>query len=277
LKNYVGTAPREAYARPGGFHNAMLHEQHSAGDRIDPFICDLAAFHPPDYCVIDGIRGLQSMEHSVHRSDQTVRSNLVMACEDPVMSDAMVARLLGYNPHDIEFLQMAAKRQMGSMDLRNVDLRGDEPDKSVRTWEKPKQWYGRCNREWRLTAGKGWQRYTAPFDTLDLAKATGAAPAAGAVYKAAVTLDSPGHHKGFLWMGLRGQVTARCNGETVAQFDSETRYRVGQFQFAIALRPGRNELEFTLAPRQGQALLSALVTGNDNSGDTPQGLRWLNA
>lgn len=274
LKNYVGTAPREAYALPGGFHNAMLHEQHSAGDRIDPFICDLAAFHPPDYCVIDGIRGLQSQEHFVGREDQTVRSNLVMACEDPVMSDAMVARLMGFNPHDIDFLQMASKRMMGSMDLSTVDLRGDEPDRDNRNWEKPKRWYGRCNREWRLSAGQGWQQHTAPFDTLDLAKATGVAPASGRVYKAAVTVDSRGHQKGFLWLGVRGSVTARCNGETMAQVESDTRYRVGQFQFAVSLKPGKNELEFTMEPRQGQALLSALVTGKNNSGDTPDGIRW---
>jgi len=60
----------------------------------------------------------------------------------------------------------------------------------------------------------------------------------------------------------------------VAQVESDTRYRVGQFQFAVSLKPGKNELEFTMQPRQGQALLSALVTGKNNSGDTPDGIRW---
>lgn len=60
LKSYVGTAPREAYAGPAGFWNAKLHEQHSLEGRIDSFITDLAAFHPPDFTVVDGIRGLQS-------------------------------------------------------------------------------------------------------------------------------------------------------------------------------------------------------------------------
>lgn len=277
LKNYVGTAPREAYSRPGVFHNALLHEQHSAGERIDPFIVDLAAFHPPDYCVMDGIRGLQTQEHSVNRSDQTVRSNLVMACEDPVASDAMVAKLLGFNPHDIEFLHMADKRLMGSMDLGRVDLRGDDPDKHSRMWEKPKQWYGRCNREWRLNAGRGWQRHTAPFDTVDLAAATGVAPAAGTVYQAAVDVEAAGNRRGHLWIGLRGQVTVRLNGETVAQQESQTRFRAGQFQFPVALQPGRNVLEFTVAPRNGQALLSALITDAKNTGDTIDGIRWRNA
>ena len=53
LKNYVGTAPRQAYQAPGVFNNQLLHEQHSVEGRIDHFIADLASFHPPDYCVVD--------------------------------------------------------------------------------------------------------------------------------------------------------------------------------------------------------------------------------
>ena len=116
---------------------------------------------------------------------------------------------------------MATKRQMGNMDLSLVDFRGDEPDKSVRTWEKPRQWYGRCNREWQLSAKPGsWQHYTAPFDTLDLPSATGVAGAP--VYRAAVAVNASGNRKGFLWLGLRGKMTARLNGEVVAQLSSQT-------------------------------------------------------
>ncbi|MBL8232492.1 MAG: DUF362 domain-containing protein [Bryobacterales bacterium] len=274
LKNYVGTAPREAYALPGGFHNALLHDGHSAGDRIDPFICDLAAFHPPDYCVIDGIRGLQTQEHSVHRPDQTVRSNLVMACEDPVVSDAMVAKVLGFNPHDIEFLHMAQARMMGSMDVHKLDVRGDEPDRETRMWEKPKRWYGRCNREWMLSAGNAEQRHTARFDTIDLPAATKVPAAPGTVYRAVASAQSREAQRGYLWMGLRGKVTALVNGEVVAKFESQTRYRVGQFQFPVTLKSGANRLEFRVEPLSGHAQLSALVTGTNNSGDTPDGLRW---
>jgi uncharacterized protein (DUF362 family) len=276
LKNYVGTAPRQAYAIPGAFHNANLHEQHSAGGRIDPFIVDLASFHPPDYCVIDGIRGLQTQEHSVQRADQTVRSNLVMACEDPVMSDAMVARLLGFREHDIDFLHMAAKRGMGSMDLSRVDLRGDEPDREVRPWEKPGNWYGRCNREWLLRGRNGaWTPHAAPFDTIDLPAVTGVAPAAGVTYTAAVNVQSEGHRRGYLWLGLRGRVAASVNRERVTQMESQTRYRVGQFQFPVSLKPGMNRLEFEVQPLDGEALLSVLITGPRNDGDTIEGIRWM--
>jgi len=278
LKNYVGTAPREAYSRPGIFHNAGLHEQHSAGGRIDPFIVDLAAFHPPDYCVVDGIRGLQCQEHSVHREDQTVRSNLVMAGEDPVAADALAARRMGFNSYDIEMLHMAARRLMGTMDFDRIEVRGDEPDRNTRAWEKPKQWYGRCNREWRISARSGSpQQITAPFDTLDLVAATKTPPAAGVVYQASATVNAPGNCRGYLWLGVRGNVTARVNGEMVAQFESQTRFRVGQFQFPVALKTGANRLEFSVAPLSGEAMLSALITGPRNSGDTVEGLRWQTA
>jgi uncharacterized protein (DUF362 family) len=278
LKNYVGTAPREAYALPGGFHNAMLHSEHSAGGRIDPFICDLAAFHPPDYCVVDGIRGLQTQEHSVHREDQTVRSNLILAGEDPVASDAMVARVLGFNPWDIDFLHMAAKRQMGVMDPDRIDWRGDDPDRVSREWEKPKNWYGRCNRDWQIVGRPGeWMPYTAPYDTLDMLAVTGLPPSSGITYRAAVNVTASGHRKGYLWLGVRGNVTARVNGEIVAQRESQTRYRVGQFQYPVSLRSGRNRIEFTIEPRGGEALLSALLTGSRNNGDTMEGIRWQSA
>ncbi len=274
LKNYVGTAPREAYARPGVFHNAKLHEEHSAGDRIDPFIVDLASFHPPDYCVVDGLRGLQAQEHSIHRADQTVRSNLILAGEDPVAADAMVARLLGFNPMDMEFLHMASRRGMGVLDPDMVDVRGDEPDRGNQRWERPERWYGRCNRHWRVAKGSGWVDVEAPFDTLDLVKATGAAPAAGAAYTATAVAVSPGNARGFLWVGLRGKATVTLNGTTVAEFTCNTRYRAGQFQFPVALRPGRNEIVFRVEPLDGKALLSTLVTGARNDGDTLEGLRW---
>ena len=97
LKNYVGTAPRIAYARDGGFSNNLLHQEHSVDYRIDPFITDLAAFHPPDYAVIDGIRGLQYSEHNIGKPDQMIRSNLIVAGEDSIAADALAAHLIGWS------------------------------------------------------------------------------------------------------------------------------------------------------------------------------------
>lgn len=276
LKNYVGTAPREAYGVPGLFNNSTLHRQYSVGGRIDPFIADLAAFHPPDYCVIDGIRGLQSMEHSNDRPDQMLRSNMVMAGEDPVAMDALAATLIGFQPHDIDYLHLASRREMGTMDLGRVDVLGDDPDRLKRPWEKPRGWNGRCNREWLVTTDPAtpvgaWKPHTSAVDTLDLTKIAGPA----ARYGAAAAVRADGHRKGYFWVGANGRFTAVLNGETVLGEEALTRHRIGQYQAAVELRPGENRLVFQVEPLDGRAQLSALLVGPRNDGDSMEGIRWF--
>ena len=279
LKNYVGTAPRIAYAPPGGFSNLILHDQHTVDNRIDHFITDLVAFHPADYAVVDGIRGLQYTEHSNRRSDQMVRNNLVIAGEDAVAADALSAHLIGFNTWDMEFLHMAEQRQMGTMDFNNIEVLGEDPDQLRRRWEKPPRWYGRGNREWRLsrdagTPVDGWQRYTSPTDTLRFARWAGSEVAPGEKFGAAVKVRAEGHCKAYLWLGARGKVTAKLNGETVMEQSNHTRYRVGQFRQPVQLRPGENLLVFHVEALGSETLLSANLVGPLNDGDTVDGIRW---
>lgn len=275
LKNYVGTAPREAYALPGTFHNARLHSGHSVDGRIDPFIADLAAFHPPDYAVVDGLRGLQYQEHNCGVDDQLVQSNLVLAGEDPVAADSVVAHLLGYNPWDMEFLHLAARRQMGTRDLSRVDVHGGDPDTLRRRWAKPKAWYGRGNRLWRVTAhpaapSETWKPLESPTDTLRFGTA-----APGSRFAAATRVRSAGHAKAFLWAGASGRFQATLNGVQVMAEECRTRYRHGQFQQAVELRPGVNELVLTIETLDAPPQLSAYLVGPRNDGDTVDGIHWM--
>jgi uncharacterized protein (DUF362 family) len=275
LKNYVGTAPREAYAVPGTFHNAQLHSGHSVDGRIDPFIVDLAAFHPPDYAVVDGLRGLQYQEHNCGASDQMVQSNLVMAGEDPVAMDSLAAHLLGFNPWDIEFLHMAAKREMGTRELEKADVRGGEPDVLRRRWAKPKGWFGRGNRLWRVSGDAAapmatWKAVESPTDTLKFG-----AGKPGTRFGAATRVESAGYRKAFLWIGATGRFEAVWNGKTVLMEEGRTRYRNGQYQQGVELRPGMNELVVRVDAAAEGARMSAYLIGPRNDGDTVEGIRWL--
>ena len=277
FKNYVGTGPRCAYATPGSFWNAGLHSDYAVDTRIDPFIADLAAFHPPDFNVVDGIRGLQYTEHSIDRPDQMLRNNLVLAGEDAVAADAVVARLLGFNPLDIDYLHMGAARGLGTLDLNQIEVVGDELDRLARPWVKPKSWYARCNREWAVT-GKPesdettWKRHTSAGDTLNFAASlAGSAPS----FAAAAKVRADGNRKGFLWLGLTGKVTVTLNGVTLLEDRNTARHRVGQIQQAVELRPGENRFVFrvdTVGDRP--PLLSAVLIGPSNSGDSLEGARW---
>jgi uncharacterized protein (DUF362 family) len=273
MKSYVGTAPREAY-QPGngGFHNAFLHSDHSLEGRIDSFIADLAAFHPPDFSVVDALLGLQYTEHNAGMADQAVQSNLIVAGRDAVRTDALLANIMGFNPWDIDFLHMAQKREMGTMDLRNVRVNGDDPGRHTRVWGKPRDWWGRANREWRIAQDDGpSRRIEIPGDTLRFGRYFDK-PAKS--YSASVKVISGGAAKSYLWAGARGKLTVFLNGQQVMQEENLTRYRIGQFERRVELRSGENQLVFRLEPTVPEPQLSALLCGRRNDGDSLEGIRW---
>jgi hypothetical protein len=228
--------------------------------------------------VVDVIRGLQYTEHTNGLPDQMIRNNAVVAGEDPVLTDALLATIMGYQPSDIEYLHMASQRQIGVMDIGNADVAGDDPARFRRHWAKPRNWYGRCNRQWLVTQDasadmKSWARFTAPTDTLHFAKWQPPASDA-AVYKSAVRVIADGGRKAFLWVGAHGQLTAFLNGEKVMEEQATTRYRIGQFQKPVELRSGENLLAFELKPVSEQVDLSVLLAAPENDGGTVDGIRW---
>jgi uncharacterized protein (DUF362 family) len=287
FKNYVGTAPMVVYGVPGNFSNPLLHERHSVDNRIDSFIGDLAAFHPPDYNVVDAIRGLQYSEHNYHiklPDQMMLRNNIIMAGEDTVAVDAVTARFMGFKPADIEYLRMGAARGLGTYDLNKVEIVGDELDRVVRKFAKPEHWYPPCNREWGVSRdpdadlstsgsiGAATKRHVSFGDILYADKALGGPATALA---AVATVKADGHRKGFLWLGLSGKVTVQLNGEKLLEEQSTAPYRVGQVKQAVELRPGLNQLVFRLRAAGEKPLqMSAVLVGPANNGDSLDGIRW---
>lgn len=277
FKNYVGTAPRRAYSAPGQFWNSKLHNEHSVDFRIDPFIADLAAFHPPDYNVVDCIRGLQYTEHNNRRQDQMVRTNVILAGEDTVSVDAVAARIMGFRPEDIDHLHMGAARGLGSFNLRDFEIVGDELDRVTASWAKPRTWYARANRHWRVaraadSPAASWKPHTSFGDILYPDQALGEkAP----VYYAAARIRAEGARKGYLWLGISGKVAVTLNGVKLLEEESTTRFRVGQFQKEIELRAGDNELRVQMQPLEDRAPQVAVVlVGPQNNGDGLDGAVW---
>jgi hypothetical protein len=226
---------------------------------------------------VDGIRGLQYTEHSIDRPDQMLRNNLVLAGENAVAADAVVARLLGFNPLDIDFLHMGAARGLGTLDMNQIEVVGDELDRLARPWVKPRSWYARCNREWAVTnkpeSGEAtWKRHTSTGDTLYFAETLGGpAPA----FAAAAKVRADGIRKGSLWLGLTGKVTVTLNGVNLLEDRNTARHRVGQIQHAVELRPGENRFLFRVESVGDKApLLSAVLIGPINNGDSLEGTRW---
>jgi len=76
-------------------------------------------------------------------------------------------------------------------------------------------------------------------------------------------------------MGLSGKAIVLLNGEKILEEETVTRYRVGQVQKAIELRPGENQLVIRLQSAGQKPLqMSAVLVGSANNGDSLDGIRW---
>jgi hypothetical protein len=118
-----------------------------------------------------------------------------------------------------------------------------------------------------------WKRHSSFGDTLYGDQALGGP--ANAAFAAAAIVQADGNRKGFLWLGLMGKATVLLNGEKILEEENVTRYRVGQIQKAVQLRPGENQLVFRLqAADEKPPQVAALLVGPSNDGDSLDGIHW---
>lgn len=106
LKNMKGLIPDSEKRR---FHSLGLHKP----------IAHLNVCLKPDLIVIDHICGDPDFEEG---GNPLVR-NCVMLAKDPVLTDAFTAKVLGYEPYDIEYIRTAESLGLGSTDLAGAVIR----------------------------------------------------------------------------------------------------------------------------------------------------------
>jgi uncharacterized protein (DUF362 family) len=115
LKNCFGCVPGRVYGWP---KNAL----HWAG--IEQSILDVAAAVRPDYAIVDGIVG---MEGNGPISGTPIPANVVVFGDDPVATDVIGARVMGFDPQKVAYLSEAA-RFLGQGDMERIRTEGEEVD-----------------------------------------------------------------------------------------------------------------------------------------------------
>ncbi|NOZ20760.1 MAG: DUF362 domain-containing protein [Planctomycetes bacterium] len=153
LKNYIGIAPSSVYGYEGTTKLRLPHDQ------INEVIVDLFSFHPADYAIITGTRGMEGYG-PIWGDD--LAWNVVIAGGDPVACDTVASRIMGYNPWDIGAIHNAAAKRLGVNDLAKIYVRGDGYACALRRFKKAKKeypldtfsldrYYGRGNRCWLIS------------------------------------------------------------------------------------------------------------------------------
>jgi uncharacterized protein (DUF362 family) len=111
----VSLTMKNWYGLLGGPRN-RLHQA------INEVIVDLAQFISPTLVVLDGSRLLVDNGPTGGSPSDVRPGDVVAVGTDQVALDSFGARLLGFKPQDIKYLEMAAKMGLGTMDEANLQL-----------------------------------------------------------------------------------------------------------------------------------------------------------
>lgn len=156
MKNQFGILPGMIYGWPKSNgtdrHDGMPH----LPVVIDEFMVDLWLTTRMDLNVVDGIVGHEA--GALQEGDE-VRNNLILAGRDPVATDLVAARLMGFNPDDMEFADLAFQRDRGPGRYEKVKVKGGKVETLARRFKKAGSAYrGDDDGAWGWGDG-GWSEW----------------------------------------------------------------------------------------------------------------------
>jgi uncharacterized protein (DUF362 family) len=161
LKNCFGTLPASIYGNDAGVdepnespttgRDAVGHSgsrqpsksapqelhfgsSHDPGYRVPRIVADLAAAHPIDLQIIDGVESVAGGEGPWIRGLRAVKPGVLIAGLNPVSTDAVATAVMGYDPraargtapfhHCDNTLLLAEAHGVGSAELGRIEVRG---------------------------------------------------------------------------------------------------------------------------------------------------------
>ena len=122
MKNQFGMLPGIVYGwgkSDGTEHHAGIPHTPRI---LDEAFVDLVQITGIEFNVVDMIAGAEGGAFQ----ENPKRSNLIVAGRDPIATDLVVARLMGFNPDDMEFADVGWQRGLGPRWMENVEIRGGQ-------------------------------------------------------------------------------------------------------------------------------------------------------
>jgi uncharacterized protein (DUF362 family)/streptogramin lyase len=276
MKNFVGIAPGMIYGwakmlgyPPGSGNPGIPHTP----EILDETIVDLTSLSDVDFTVVDAIIAMERFKtEGWGGAGKAVRMNTIVASADIVAADAVSARLMGFNPDDIEYLTLAAYKGLGQCDLETIKVNGNPIEQVARRFEKcPADWgkwgeqghYGQGARTWLLKGPfeigemeatsidlktlnpvpdqDGWSKPVYFHDDrIDLDTYYGD-PVNCVVY-AYAEFTAPKSQTAELWVGSGEDVRVWINSAEVYAYQGVRRHRLPNDREEIPIEEGRNTL-----------------------------------
>lgn len=114
IKNSYGILP--------GAQKALLHKIAGNPERFHEMIVDVFGLRIPDLFIVDAVVG---MEGNGPASPDLREIGLVLASDNAVAVDTVIATLMGCDPAGLRFLRKAKMSGLGDYDIASIDIIGD--------------------------------------------------------------------------------------------------------------------------------------------------------
>ncbi len=114
IKNSYGFLP--------GAQKAKLHQAAGAPERFHELIVDVFRLRVPDLFIVDAVVG---MEGNGPASPDLREIGLILASDNAVAVDSVIARMMGCDPGRLRFLQKARELGLGDYDLDRLEIIGE--------------------------------------------------------------------------------------------------------------------------------------------------------
>ena len=114
IKNSYGILP--------GAQKAMLHKAAGSPERFHELIVDVFRLRVPDLFIVDAVVG---MEGNGPASPDLRNIGLLLASDNAVAIDAVIATMMGVDPGRLRFLQKAKEAGLGNYELTSIEVVGE--------------------------------------------------------------------------------------------------------------------------------------------------------
>jgi uncharacterized protein (DUF362 family)/Pyruvate/2-oxoacid:ferredoxin oxidoreductase delta subunit len=114
IKNSYGFIP--------GAHKAALHRVAGNAIRFSELLVAMFQIRVPDLYIVDAVVG---MEGNGPNCPDLREIGLILASDNGVAVDAVIARMMGLDPGSVPFIRMAREKGLGSYEARVIEVEGE--------------------------------------------------------------------------------------------------------------------------------------------------------
>jgi len=118
----VTGAIKNSYGFLPGAQKAKLHKVAGSPQRFHEMIVDVFQLRVPDFFIVDAVVG---MEGNGPASPDLRNIGLILASDNAVALDSVIATMMGCDPGRLRFLQKAKEKGLGDYDLNKIEVLGE--------------------------------------------------------------------------------------------------------------------------------------------------------